>query len=411
MSDSNILLGFAGDLLVDRANPDEAFDLIREVLAAPDLVSANCECAYASNVEHVPGVTVPVTASPDNVPSMARAGFDVLGLANNHALDAGHRGLFEMHGHLEAAGIAHMGTGKNLLDARRPAILEAKGARVAYLAYASFFPRGYEALEDWPGLAPLRAHNHYRDLLANVWSPGTPPVCSTIPLEEDMEALRADIAAARQSADYVVVQFHGGDYKRPHVLSDHEIRSARYAVDCGASAVVGAHHHVLRGMEWYHGAPIFYGLGHFVFDLEHFRGPREIVTPGEMLDPETDETYVLAARKGWPLLPWHRDARMTALAWARCENGAVSAAGIVPCMLNRKGQVYPVDARSPEGKAVMDYITLGSRSQKLNATFTAGTEPGFAKQTVITMQAPAAADDLAHRQAIPSSVQPARSHR
>ena len=389
MTQANTLLGFIGDLLVDRDDPDDAFALIKDVLAQPDLLTANCECAYAEGVEHVPGVTVPVTASPNNIPAIARAGFNLLTLANNHALDAGHRGLFEMHGHLENAGMAHVGTGRNLVDARKPAVLQAGGVKVAVLAYASFFPRGYEALEDWPGLAPLRAFNHYRDLHPNVWSPGYPPVCTTVPLQEDMDNLRADIAAAKEAADIVVVQFHGGDYKRPFFLSDHELRSARFAVDCGANVVVGHHHHVLRGMEWYKGAAIFYGLGHFVFDLKNFRGPKEMVTAGAAeLDPETDESYALAPRKGWPLLPWHRDGRMTAVAWVSLEGKQLAGAGFVPCMLNRAGQVYPVDGSSAEGRQVMDYVARGTTAMGLNGSFTIDENMRLAGYATVRMTDP-----------------------
>lgn len=370
MNKSHHLLGFVGDLLVDRENPDEAFDLVRDALAAPDFLMANCECAYAEDGEHVPGVTVPVTASPRNIPSIARAGFDLVSLANNHALDAGHRGLWEMQGHLERAGIAHVGTGRNLAEARKPVLMKAGDLTIAVLAYATFFPRGYEALDDWPGLAPVRAFNHYRDLHPNVWSPGYPPICTTVPLQEDMDHLREDIAAARSRADLVVVNFHGGDYKRPFFLSDHELRCARFAVDSGANAVVAHHHHILRGMEWYKGAPVFYGLGHFVFDLSQFRGPKEIVDAASPeLDPETDESYALAPRKGWPLLPWHRDARMTAIALVEVQGKEVSGAGFLPCMINRSGQVYPVDGASAEGQQVMAYVAQGTRNQGLDATY------------------------------------------
>lgn len=384
------LLGFVGDLLVDREDPDSAFDLVRDALLEPDLLMANCECAYAADVEHVPGVTVPVTADPGNVPAIARAGFRMVTLANNHALDAGHRGLWEMHGHLEAAGIAHAGTGRNLAEARKPAILRARALRVAVLSYASFFPRGYEALDDWPGLAPVRAYNHYRDLHPNVWSPGYPPVCSTIPQQEDLDHMSEDVTSAARSADIVVVQFHGGDYKRPFFLSDHELRCARLAVDCGASVVVGHHHHILRGMEWYKGAPIFYGLGHFVFDLRSFRGPKEIVTAGAAeLDPETDESYGLAPRKGWPLLPWHRDGRMSAMAWVTVGAGGVDGAGFLPCMLNREGQVYPVGADSAAGRQVMEYVAKGTRDQRLNGRFDVDETIRIAGHAVVRMTASA----------------------
>jgi hypothetical protein len=248
---------------------------------------------------------------------------------------------------------------------------------VAYLAYASFFPRGYEALDDWPGLAPMRAHNYYRDVLPNVWSAGMEPVSSSVPVQEDMDNLREDITAAKREADIVVVQLHGGDYKRPYVLSDHELRSARFAIDCGADVVVGHHHHILRGMEMYRGKPIFYGLGHFVFDLEKFRGPREIVSQGAALDPDTDETYSLAPRKGWPWLPWHRDARMTALAWVSLKGSRIHEAGFLPCFLNQRGQVYPVDANSAEGRQVAAYVGRGSRGQGFETSFQVSDSVGF----------------------------------
>lgn len=380
------LIGLVGDILVNRANPDSVFDLVRDALAVPDLLMGNCECAYAANVEFAPGVTVPVAADPSNVAAIGRAGFDVLGLANNHAVDAGHRGLFEMHEHFANAGIAQVGTGRNLAEARRPAISRVGALTVATLAYASFFPRGYEALDDWPGLAPIRAFNHYRDRLPNVWSAGTPPIVTTIPHEEDMINLEADIVAARAVADIVVVQLHGGDYKHPFVLSDHELRTARFAVDCGANIIAAHHHHVLRGMEWYKGAPIFYGLGHFVFDLETFRGPKEIMTDGTALDPETDESYDLAPRIGWPLLPWHRDARMTVLAWASATAEGIGAAGFLPCLLNREGQVYPVDADSPEGRQVIDYVETSCRTEKLATRFITQGAPRFTGFNSVAME-------------------------
>ncbi len=369
MNEGKTLIGLAGDILVDRDKPDEVFDLIRESLTVPDLLMANSECAYSSSPEHSPGVTVPVTANPSNIPAIATAGFDLVTLANNHALDAGHKGLFEMHQHLENAGLAHCGTGRDLIDARKPAFLKSGDLTVAVLSYATFFPRGYEALDDWPGLAPLRAWNHYRDRLPNVWSPGTPPIVTTIPHEEDFENLRQDVVAAKQDADIVVVHVHGGDYKHPFVLSDHETHAAHYAVDHGADVVAGHHHHVLRGMEWYKGSAIFYGLGHFVFDLETFRGPKEIVTHGEPLDPETDESYDLAPRKGWPLLPWHRDAKMTLLAWVKASSEGISAAGFLPCMLNREGQVFPVQPDSPEGQQVVEYVRKGCTVADLHSKF------------------------------------------
>lgn len=381
----SILIGMVGDLLVDRDRPDEAFDLIREVLAVPDFVTGNCECAYAIEPEISPGVTVPVTAHPRNIPAFATAGFDLVTLANNHALDAGHRGLFEMQKSFEEAGILHCGAGRNLVDARRPAIATANGVTIATLSYATFFPRGYEALEDWPGLAPIRSFTYCRDKLPNVWAPGTPPIVTTIPHQPDLDNMAEGIRQARDRADIVIVQLHGGDYHRPYVLSDFELAMARFAVDQGAHVVAAHHHHTLRGAEWYNGAPIFYGLGHFVFDLHGFRGPKELVPDREPIDPETDDTYDLAPRKGWPLLPWHRDARMTALAWVTVKGGAVDAAGFLPCMLNREGQVYPVAPQSAEGLQVTDYTRKGCEVAGLRTTLTQSSDISFCGMNAVEM--------------------------
>ena len=81
---------------------------------------------------------------------------------------------------------------------------------------------------------------------------------------------------------------------------------------------------------------------------------------------------------GWPLLPWHRDARMTALAWVSVEDGIVEAAGFLPCMINKEGQVYPVEPASAAGKQVLAYIETGCRTEKLGTHFNIDTSTRFA---------------------------------
>jgi poly-gamma-glutamate capsule biosynthesis protein CapA/YwtB (metallophosphatase superfamily) len=49
-------------------------------------------------------------------------GIRIMTTANNHSMDAGPEGVFMTNRFLDEAGIAHAGTGKNLTEARRPAI-------------------------------------------------------------------------------------------------------------------------------------------------------------------------------------------------------------------------------------------------------------------------------------------------
>ena len=49
-------------------------------------------------------------------------------------------------------------------------------------------------------------------------------------------------------------------------LEDAQIDGAHAYIDAGADAVIGAHPHILQGIEYYKGKPILYSLGNFWFD-------------------------------------------------------------------------------------------------------------------------------------------------
>ena len=76
---------------------------------------------------------------------------------------------------------------------------------------------------------------------------------------------------------------------------------------------------------------------------------------------------------------------MTALAWVSLIDGKVDKAGFLPCMLNKKGQVYPLDAASPEGKLVGDYILKGSNSQGFKTALSTDGAPAFGDYRAFNM--------------------------
>lgn len=362
-----LLVGFVGDVMVDRDEDSGiGFDLIRDALHAPDLLSGNCECVFTDDVRYAPSAAVTAHAPGRNADALGPAGFDYMSLANNHVIDCGHEGMLETAQRLEAQGIRWSGVGADIHAARRPALLERDGVTFAFHSWASFFPFGYEARDAWPGLNPLRARNHHADAVPNLWAPGMPPASFTVPLPQDVERMHEDLAASREQADVVVAAFHWGDYQRPFHLTDHELRTAHDAIDHGADVVVGHHHHIVRGIEWYAGRPIFYGLGHFVFDLPYpTSGPKELVEAPVIRAGEPDDYYGLAPREGWPLHPWHPDARYTMVAWVKVDGGAVTGAGFLPAILNPEGQVVPLDPGTPEGAEVVAYVQQACDTQDL----------------------------------------------
>ena len=152
---------------------------------------------------------------PQALPAMAqRAGFDVLTLANNHSMDYGPEALLDTIRYVRAAGIQPIGAGANSSLARRPAIVEAGGLKVAFLGYSDVNPLGFPATQ---------------------WTPGT--------ARADAAAIASDVRAARRKADLVVCFFHWGVELRADPDSRQE-QLASACLDAGARVVLGAHPHV-----------------------------------------------------------------------------------------------------------------------------------------------------------------------
>lgn len=360
-----------GDVFVDRPDPATAFVRSGAFLRSAGVLFGNCEGVFSDEWDRAPSSGPPVVSPESAAAPLAAAGFDVLSLANNHIVDGGHRGLAATRRTLHRLGIRTAGAGADAAGARAPAIVERDGIRIAFLAYSSIFPRGYEARGSVPGLAPLRARTLYAEPDPDIWDPGAAPVITTRTLEQDAEAFTADIARARADADVVAVSVHWGDMFGAFVVGEHERRTARLAVDSGADLVLGHHQHMLRGVEFHRGRPIFYGLGHYVFDLPDL--PRRIAHDGGRVRAVSDaedaatrpelEGYRLGPREGYPLLPFHPDGRLTGVAVAVVGRDGVRAAGFCPAVIGPENDPRQVAPESPDGRRVLDYLGRCCTSQ------------------------------------------------
>ena len=72
------------------------------------------------------------------------------------------------------------------------------------------------------------------------------------------------VQAKKNKAKIIVVSFHWG-VERKYYPNAKQKSLGRYAIDCGASLVLGHHPHVLQGIEKYNGRYIVYSLGNFCF--------------------------------------------------------------------------------------------------------------------------------------------------
>lgn len=75
---------------------------------------------------------------------------------------------------------------------------------------------------------------------------------------------KAIATAKKKGAAVIIPSFHWG-IERDYYPNADQKSLGRYAIDCGASLVLGHHPHVLQGIEKYKGRYIVYSLGNFCF--------------------------------------------------------------------------------------------------------------------------------------------------
>jgi hypothetical protein len=247
--DGAVVFAAVGDVMLGSTFPDESkgsllppgdgaglLDEVAPVLQAADVAFGNLEGPLLDQgpsdkcKDAKPGHCYAFRVPERYGDLLARAGFKVFSLANNHAGDFGDAGRQSTRATLDRLGIRHAG------GVGEVASLEVRGTRIAILAYST-----------------SSGTNDLRDV---------------------DEAVR-QVKEARAQADLVVVSFHGGAEGAPyqHVPPGTEKfygedrgdvrRFAHAVIDAGAALVLGHGPHVVRALELYRGHLIAYSLGNF----------------------------------------------------------------------------------------------------------------------------------------------------
>ncbi len=305
-----------GDVAPKRPDPGTIFDDVRPILKQADFCFGQMECPISERGEPSPSAKLAMRTYPAIAPALKEANFTAMSIAGNHALDFGAVALLDTVEHLQQAGIAPCGGGSCIADARKPALVEVGGQRIATLAYSSILPSGYEADAKRAGCAPLRATTHYEQIEPD--QPGTPARVLTFPHAGDFAALIADIEAAKEQADIVLVSFHWGLHFIRAELADYQQVVAHAAIEACADAIIGHHPHLLKAIEIHRGKPIFYSLGNFAMDqprafdenihlhssFKHLQKLKDGWEPlGEYMGPpETRHTLIVMMR--WKAARW-----------------------------------------------------------------------------------------------------------
>jgi Bacterial capsule synthesis protein PGA_cap len=210
-----------GDVMTGRGMADtpDIFGQVSTTLQSSDLTIGNLEGAISA--APVPADSVWLHLPLDTPAALSEAGFDLLGVANNHALDAGRAGLADTQRLLVAAGLEPV-------ESAQAVVREIDGLTFAFLA--------------WNDLG-----------------------------DPDRDPLLTAVRAARSDADVVVVLVHWGrEYQRHPSLPQREL--AQELLAAGADVIAGAHPHVVQDIEVAQpdagdrARLVAFSLGNFAFD-------------------------------------------------------------------------------------------------------------------------------------------------
>ncbi|MCK5020654.1 MAG: CapA family protein [Candidatus Peribacteraceae bacterium] len=178
-------------------------------------------------------------AKEESIEFIKKAGFNVVSLANNHMMDFGGKSLEKTIKILDDNKIKHVGAGKTLSEARKPAVIISDDMKIAFLAYSWAIPQVKEGA-----------------IAATTRSPGVAPY--------NLEIIKEDVIKAKKIVDFVIVSIHWQEefshYPPPETIAD-----AHKITESGADIILGHHPHVLQGYEEYNNNLIFYSLSNFIF--------------------------------------------------------------------------------------------------------------------------------------------------
>ena len=259
-----VTVSVVGDIMLGRGvaeaargsgDPALALRPTADRLAAADITVGNLENTLSRAGAPQQGGDS-FAADPAIVPGLRDAGFDVLGLANNHAGDFGDRALVQTVRRLRGGGIDTFGAGRNPRQAWQPAVVERHGTRVGFL--------GFNAIGETPAVAPAQP---------GAVSVSMPP--RTGPLDEgELRRFERAVRRLADRVDVVVALPHWGTQytNRPESV---QRQVARRLVEAGADVVVGGHPHWLQGAEMVQGRLVVHSLGNFVFDMDFMQRTQE----------------------------------------------------------------------------------------------------------------------------------------
>ena len=250
-TDKITILRFGGDVMmtsyfkmyIDSQGVDYMWEDVSELIREADYSIFNLETSVSLRGSDTKPEGFGFRSEPSTLQGLVNAGVDMVSLANNHVLDYGRDALTDTIISLKENNIEFVGAGENLAEASKINYQSINGIKVAFLAASEIL--GYEsnkATDDKSGVFYLNRN--------------------------DLSDIIEVVKEAQANADYVVLIAHWDReyYDNP---KDETVNMAHTLIDNGIDIIIGHHHHVLQGIEYYKNVIIYYSTGNFNFLIKN----------------------------------------------------------------------------------------------------------------------------------------------
>lgn len=209
------------------------FTYIEPMIKNYDLKYVNQESIIGGSQFKVSGY--PIFNAPDAIgDNLVDIGFNVIGLANNHAYDKGENAILYSNNYWKSKDVIAVGTNSSLEERDSIEIYEQNGIKYAFLNYTTSL-NGFNLSSD-------------KSYLVNMYS---------------KEIASSDIDKIRDKVDVIIVAMHWGDeYTNTPTNSEKEI--ATYISSLGVDLIIGTHPHVVQPIEYIDNTLVIYSLGNFI---------------------------------------------------------------------------------------------------------------------------------------------------
>ena len=239
-------------------------DKLLQILQSADYRIFNLEMPFTDILSPIDKSGPALRAPTSAIGGYKSLGVDLVTIANNHIMDHGVQGLHATVSLLNENGVAHLGCGESLQEAKKAYVFVCDGKKIG--VYACAEKEFSIAREKMPGANPFD------------------------PLESPDH-----VAELKAQCDYVIVLYHGGKeyYRYP---SPNLQKICRKLVEKGADLVLCQHSHCIGCEEKYLNGTIVYGQGNFLFD----DGEDECLQTGLLVqvDDGFEITYLPLVRNG-----------------------------------------------------------------------------------------------------------------